>query len=177
MKSISKIKVSHISLTPNQKHSFLKTVEPVQSTRAPLAGSRSGLSCKSVFVDPDLHLWGSDRVLQISCCTILTRVYQVVYFRYGSRVEFIHPLLSQEEWRESSKSHLGIKLFRFCASIKYCTESLCDNWPGVELQPPGWPRHIDTKCSLPSWNFSLTIQCCHYEALAPSDTKPLILNS
>ena len=124
MKSISKIKVSHISLTPNQKHSFLKTVEPVQSTRAPLAGSRSGLSCKSVFVDPDLHLWGSDRVLQISCCTILTRVYQVVYFRYGSRVEFIHPLLSLEEWRESSKSHLGIKLFRFCASIKYCTD-LC----------------------------------------------------
>ena len=88
MKNISKIKVSHILLTPNQKHSFLKTVELVPGTRAPLAGSQSGLSCKSVFVDPDLHLWGSDRVLQISCCTILTRVYQVVYFRYGDRVEF-----------------------------------------------------------------------------------------
>ena len=154
MKSISKIKVSHISLTQNQKHSFLKTVELVLSTRAPLAGSRSGLSCKSVFVDPDLHLWGSDRVLQISCCTILTRVYQVVYFRYGDRVEFSSynhtPTAVTRERRESSKSHLGIKLFRLCASIKYCTESLCDNWPGVELQQPGWPRHIDTKCSLPS---------------------------
>ena len=154
MKSISKIKVSYISLTQNQKHSFLKTVELVLSTRAPLVGSRSGLSCKSVFVDPDLHLWGSDRVLQISCCTILTRVYQVVYFRYGDRVEFSSynhtPTAVTREWRESSKSHLGIKLFRFCASIKYCTESLCDNWPGVELQQPGWPRHIDTKCSLPS---------------------------
>ena len=90
----------------------------------------AGFSCKSVFVDPDLHLRGSDRVLQISCCTILTRVYQVVYFRYSSRcarLEFIHP-------PECNKSHLGIKLFRFGASIKYCTLALCDNCLGVELQ-------------------------------------------
>ena len=74
--------------------------------------------------------------------------------RGPGRVQFIHhtPTAVTRERRESSKSHLGIKLFRFCASIKYCTESLCDNWPGVELQQPGWPRHIDTKCSLPSWN-------------------------